>query len=327
MENGYRVIDQNKIDSDTREELEFSDYIRGLSGGAQMKVFQIEEKTNRRGYLDTFELNDIKNDDIQEMIKNNYGPGKYFIQCVLNGKFDKGTTIIIASPKMQNGNNNFDIQRQFDDFKSQMKDLLITKKSEEDSEQKFLEKLKLYKEVLGGGGSSGNVKEMIEIWKEGIETGKMIENPQEKESSGFMSDIMKFLPLVLSGIQRPVYQPEIKAEVNPIEIKKNIEPKGEEEMIKIKYIGLGLRVRMISNLPDGEDKDQKCETVAFEIIDFFPELLQYLDLVSTDESIEALLKQNEISVNELEKATAKKILEKVKELIKDGENAGKVYKQ
>jgi len=300
---------------DNKED-EINDYFKSLSDEAKIKIFKVDSY-GKRQYIGRLHSLDLQNDDIHEVVKSLYGAGTFFVQAFVNGKLSKGSNIFIAESNVKTQeNNNFEIHRQIEDLKNQVV-MLSSRRGEESDELKMLEKMKIYKELFGGGGGSHNLmKDIAESFREGLELGKMINNPEPVEKdNGLTGLISSFLPLLMQQQQQPqqvkqlipfpVQQQQQKIETQP-------ENKNEgEEMLQ--YIGLLSKVRKTANCRDEEERQSKIEHIAEEILEFHPDIINIVKNtgIQISQLIEMGLAKYKMHLSEHEKKVVLDVWEEI----------------
>lgn len=300
------------------KEFEFEEYLRTLGGDVSLVVFRVDDERKRlyKGKLHSVDVGD----DIHELIKKKFGNGEFFIQAKIGNRLGKGMVIFVdkdETVKTQTGNNTA-LESKIDRLIEAM-----TVKNQP-SEIEMLEKMKMYKELFGGNGGGSNsslIKEIIQSYKDGLEIGKTISNPEpeteKKDNSNIWGNLLQVLPMLLQNRQSaPAYIP---TEMNPPaqNYQQPAQQNTEEEEMKLKYMSLIHKIRKTAQVQNSEEKQKKISTLALEIVDFYEELLIYIDMVKDDNAINGLIQKYGISITEVEKETCKKIVNEVKEILKE----------
>ena len=302
----------NAYDNEIQKEFEFEEYIKNLTDEYSLMIFKLNGQ-RRREYAGSLFSVDVRNDNIYDIVKEKYGGGEYFIQIKTGNKLGSGTTILIQQPQavqaIQPQNTEIEI------LKKQIETLagLMQSQKSEDSEMKILEKMKTYKELFSSG--SGDVSQIMKMFKEGMELGKSITNPEPPEENNTMLSgfIQAALPIMMGSannnrpamIQQPVQKQEVKSEIK--------QPQEVDEM-QTKYISLILKIKYATNL-QGENQEQKITTLANDIIDFYDEILPHLKNIKTIDEVKKILSGFGYSATDKESECVIKIITEINAIL------------
>lgn len=283
--------------TDFMKEFEFEEYIKNLSDDYSLVVFRLNAQ-RRRAYAGTIFSVDVHNDNLYEIIKKEFGGGEFFVQTKTGNRLGKGATLFIENPeekKPVTPSTNPEIEA----LRKQIETLAsaISQKPSEDSEIKVLEKMKMYKEILGGG-SGMDVNQVFKMFEKGMELGKSIQNPEpiEKEDNGILNGLIGAIPSLIQRFSGNRQAAVIPGNIpNPLPAQNENQENEyqseneEEEMKKLQYIGLYGKIKTIAREKDKDSKDQLISTLANEIIDYFPELTGYMEYVKDKEALNSII--------------------------------------
>lgn len=333
-------VEQPDESYDEQKNAEFEDFFKTLGTSFRLKVFK-KNGINPKSFCGTIDDFDATTDDIYEIIKTQFGPGKFYIQGEANGRYVKGAAIqVVIENTMQQtalptANPELELlKKQIEDLKT----IIANKNQNEDSELKIIEKMRMYKELFGGGeqkqaNPADFFKEMRSAYKEGFETGKIYTNPvEEKETDSTMQLIQSVLPMLMGGLMNKQHVQQMPAPVmqNPVqniqpvmtEPKKTEEPKKineEDEAVRIAYLSLFGKLKKIAVLPDGsEEKEAKINLIIDEIFEYFPEMIDNFDKVEDiNTAIELLTSNFPIKLNDSEKKLIVRIYNEIGKQLKE----------
>lgn len=303
------------------KEFAFEEYIRGLNSEYSLVIYRLDTD-KKRVYLGKIHTFDLNSEDLHEVVKKRFGGGDFFIQTKIGGRLGKGLNISIETPQAGQAPANDALERKIDALISA---IAGTHQKKQETEIEVLEKMKMYKDLFGGGSSNaGLMKEMIQAYKEGLETGKNISNPEPEEKADPWAGILQAVPMILQNMNRPAVIQQYPTPANPQKPAQNqtrqTAGNDEGEEMKIKYLALIQKIKnMAKNHNEPAALENKIYSVSLEIMDFFPELTQYLELVKSDEAIAELIKRYGIQISGAETEICKRIVSSVREMMTDDE--------
>ena len=292
-------------------EQEFIEYISTIKD-IQLLVFKLDIDKKRQYMGKIYNFNPCE-DDLYEIVRNKYGSGEFYIQSKNGNRLGRGITIYIAENKGQETTTNNSLEKKIDTLLELLAQKQIQK---EDTEEKFLQKLQLYKNIFetkNNFDSSIFIKEMIKSYREGLETGKTIVNPPEPEKKDILETL---LPTLLLSMQ-PMQQQKIIKSQSDINNK-------QQGLDMYKYIVLFNKVKDLSYENNIEKFEQKINTLTFDIIDFYPEILQFIKLISTeniDFYVNEIKNRFKITINDNEKIVILRLVDEIKKIEAENETA------
>jgi hypothetical protein len=269
---------------------QLAEALNDVSGSATVSLYR-QRGSGKEGlnFLDSFPSDKYKPDEIYLLLRDKYGTGDYRVQLRENGKLRSNRLVSVEAPNIVSRETNdglsgvaeqmmAQIQRQ-----NEMIAQLFQQKPQEDTEQKFLEKMLVYKQLFDNGGHSKpqGIQEIIQtvsgLKELGINVGG-IQTDGEKED-GFGDMLEKATP-VLTALLSQNGQPQPQSRPNP-QYRPNPAPKRPDPMsLKLKF--------GIATLVKAARKNSPREMYADLILDHVSEE-QVKDFLMSSDSFEKLI--------------------------------------
>lgn len=176
-------------------------------------------------------------EDILEYLSTHHGSGDFRIQVRVNGRLAANNLVSVeavreSAPQSTGDSATTALLAQIEKQNQMIAGLyqqMATNRDDDAGEEKFLQKMLMYKQLFGssqsGGGGVGQIMETVGLLKEiGVNVGGVAEEKEE----GFGDILKNALPLLQTAISQPQPQPQTQPRQNPSE-----RPEMRDNMLKM----------------------------------------------------------------------------------------------
>jgi len=201
-----RVLPANnkKISDQVFEDV--SDLLEGLAAGGDLAQIGLYRQTGSgrepMTFLDEFPSDRFDSMGLQRHIRDTYGTGTYRIFVKVNGKLVKGgnKSISVESKKSQEGGSDLKLILLAMEQNNRALIEAIKPKKDDDSEEKFLEKMIKYKTLFSSGESSSGIAGIRDSLKFVKELGIAVGGAKEEKEPSILDSIAQLAPLLQAAI-------------------------------------------------------------------------------------------------------------------------------
>lgn len=212
----YIPRDGQTDEQKTAYEKKLEELLDSFSGvpNAVMSIYRQNGASLNDGlsFLDSFPPDKYTKEQILKMIRDNYGAGDYRLQLRVGGRIKANELVSIEEPKSKKSEASQDNQliQSLMQRMDKMQEMLLRfaqqpqQRSETEIEMKMLEKMAIYKKLLGGdGGGGGGINEVITTVRSLAEIGfiQLPDKTEKKTDTGFGEFLLTMAPTLKQIIE------------------------------------------------------------------------------------------------------------------------------
>ena len=238
---------------------QLAEALNDVSGSATVSLYR-QRGSGKEGlnFLDSFPSDKYKPDEIYLLLRDKYGTGDYRVQLRENGKLRSNRLVSVEAPNIVSRGTNDNLSGVAEQMMAQIQRQnemiaqLFQQKPQENSEQKFLEKMLVYKQLFDNGPSkSGGIQEILHtvsgLKELGINVGGI--NTNDDKEDGFGDMLEKATPILTTLLSQNQSRPaqQQRPQQRPTQYKPNPAPREDNSMsLKLK-IGVATLVKAAKN--------------------------------------------------------------------------------